>query len=90
MYQNVGTVLVHAIQHQPRVGTGPVLEKIAETASAIRAHQGRLSAMRRAALDAPGAQALVTRAEALWTRKFGLESLVRSDGTEFGWVIFST
>lgn len=90
MYQNVGTVLVHAIQHQHRVGTRPVLEKISETASAINAHQGRLSTMRRAALDASGARALVARAEGLWIRGFGLESLVRPDGTELGWVIFST
>lgn len=90
MYQNVGTVIVHAIQHQSRVGMQPVLDKIAETAAAIKAHQARLSAMRRAALDRSGAQALAARAERLWARKFGLEPLVRADGTEFGWVVSSS
>lgn len=89
MYQNVGNVIVHAIQQQPQVGARPVLDKIAETASAIRAHQARLSAMRRAALDASGARALVALAESLWSRKFGSGLLVRSDGAEFGWVLAS-
>lgn len=89
MYQNVGNVIVHAIQQQPRVGARPVLDKIVETASAIKAHHARLSAMRRAALDASGAQALATLAERLWARRFGLESLVRPDGAEFGWVLVS-
>lgn len=89
MYQNVGTVIVHAIQHQRLVGLRPVLDKISETALAIRAHQGRLSAMRQAALDASGAQALSVAAERLWARKFELERLVRSDGAEFGWVLAS-
>lgn len=90
MYQNVGNVIVHAIQQQPRVGTGPVLDKVVETASAIKAHQARLSAMCRAALDASAAQALATSAERLWGRKFGLEPLVRSDGVMFGWVLAAT
>jgi ubiquinone/menaquinone biosynthesis C-methylase UbiE len=89
MYQNVGTVIVHAIQHQHLVGSRLVLDKISETATAIRAHQGRLSAMRQAALDASGAQALSATAERLWARKFELERLVRSDGAEFGWVLAS-
>lgn len=89
MYQNVGNVIVHAIQQQPRVGARPVLDKIVETASAIKAHQARLSAMRRAALDASGAQAIAALAERLWASKFGLEPLVRSDGAEFGWVLAS-
>lgn len=90
MYQNVGTVLVHALQHQPSVGAGPVLDKIAETASAIKAHQARLSAMRRAALDQPKAQALAALAERLWSRKFTAEPLIRSDSAEFGWVVCSS
>jgi len=57
MYRNVGGVIVHAIQHQPQLGPAPVLDKIAETASAIKAHHGRLDAMCRAALDAPRARA---------------------------------
>ncbi|HET9819191.1 MAG TPA: class I SAM-dependent methyltransferase [Rhodanobacteraceae bacterium] len=89
MYQNVGTVIVHAIQHQPSAGAGPVLDKIAETAAAIKAHRARLAAMRRAALDAPRARALAALAERLWARRFGLESLVRPDGAEFGWVLAS-
>lgn len=87
MYQNVGNVIVHAIQQQPRVGTGPVLDKVVETASAIRAHQARLSAMCRAALDPSGAQALAASAQRLWGRNFEWEPLVRSDGAKFGWVI---
>ena len=87
MYQNVGNVIVHAIQQQPRVGTGPVLDKIAETASAVKAHQARLSAMCRAALDASGAQTLTASAERLWDRKFRLEPLARPDGALFGWVL---
>lgn len=89
MYNNVGTVVVHAIQHQPQIGAGPVLDKIIETASAIKAHEARLSAMRRAALDAPAAQALATRAEQLWARKFKLDPLLRADGAVFGWVLES-
>ena len=90
MYQNVGTVILHAIQQQPRIGARAVLDKIAETASAIKAHQGRLSAMRRAALDESGARALAALAERLWARKFGFEHLVRADGAEFGWVVSSS
>ncbi|MBS0383660.1 MAG: methyltransferase domain-containing protein [Proteobacteria bacterium] len=89
MYQNVGAVIVHAIEHQPQVGAGPVLDKIIETGSAIRAHQARLSAMRRAALDAAGAQALARSAEQLWSRPFRLAPLIRSDGAKFGWVLAS-
>lgn len=89
MYQNVGTVIVHAIQHQHQVGSGPVLDKITETAAAIKAHRGRLSAMRRAALDESRVQALAATAERLWARKFGFEPLLRGDGTEFGWVLSS-
>ena len=87
MYNNASGVIVHAIQQQPRVGAGPVLAKIDEIASAIKAHQGRLSAMRRAALDESGARALSARAEELWSRRFGLEPLVRPDGAMFGWVL---
>jgi SAM-dependent methyltransferase len=57
MYQNVGNVLVHALSVQAQAGTDAVLAKIAEVASAIRAHEARLSAMRRAALDDKRAQA---------------------------------
>jgi ubiquinone/menaquinone biosynthesis C-methylase UbiE len=89
MYRNVGTVLLHAIQHQHQVGARVVLEKIAETASAIGAHRARLSAMRNAALDESGAQAVAALAERLWTRKFDWESLARSDGSRFGWVVSS-
>ncbi|TAN04775.1 MAG: methyltransferase domain-containing protein [Rhodanobacteraceae bacterium] len=89
MYQNVGTVLVDAIQKQPRAGVRAVLDKINETELAIKAHQARLSAMRRAALDAEGAQALAARAERLWARKFELERLARPDGAQFGWVVVS-
>lgn len=89
MYRNVGSVLVHAIQHQPQVGPGPVLDKISETATAIKAHRARLSAMCRAALDAPSARALTASAERIWEAPFKLEPLLRSDGALFGWVIAS-
>lgn len=87
MYQNVGNVIIDAIQQQPRIGTAPVLDKIRETASAIKAHQTRLSAMCRAALDPSAAHALVASAERLWNRNFELGPLVRSDGALFGWVM---
>lgn len=87
MFRNVGGVIVDAIQKQSLVGTATVIDKIRETATAIRAHEGRLSAMRRAALDAPAAQALADSAEQLWGRKFTLETLVRADGAVFGWVV---
>lgn len=87
MYRNTGSVLVHAIQHQPQIGAGPVLDKIAEMAAAIKAHHGRLDAMCRAALDAPRARALAASAKRLWGRPFTLDRLVRSDGALFGWVI---
>lgn len=90
MYRNVGGVIVHAVQHQPQVGAGPVLDKIGETASAVRAHEARLSAMRNAALDTPRARALVARAEQLWARKFELDTLVRTDGALLGWVVESS
>jgi hypothetical protein len=89
MYRNVGSVLVHAIQHLPQLGPAPVLDKIAETATAIKAHHARLSAMCRAALDTPSAEALTASAERAWGTKFTLEPLVRSDGALFGWVIAS-
>lgn len=89
MYRNVGDVLVHALQHQSRVGTQPVLDKIAETATAIRAHQARLSAMRNAALDEAAAQALAAAAQRHWGRAFESAPLVRDDGAVFGWVIVS-
>ena len=89
MYQNVGAVIVHAMRQQARVGARPVLDKIAETELAIKAHEARLSAMRAAALDAPRAQALAAIATRLWNRKFSLERLVRSDGAEFGWTLES-
>ncbi len=89
MYRNVGSVLVHAIQHQPQVGRGPVLDKIAEMATAINAHGARLSAMCRAALDPPAAEALAVSAERLWETSFRREPLLRSDGALFGWVITS-
>lgn len=89
MYRNVGNVVVHAVQQQPHAGAGPVLDKIAETASAVRAHQARLSAMRRAALDASGAQSLLARAERLWPKEFELNVLARSDGAVLGWVLES-
>lgn len=89
MYRNVGTVIVDAIQHQHQVGAGPVLAKIDETALAVRAHGARLSAMCRAALDAPAARALAASAKQLWGKTFTLEPLIRSDGSLFGWVIAS-
>ena len=89
MYRNVGGVIVHAIQHQPQLGPAPVLDKIAETASAIKAHHGRLDAMCRAALDAPHARALVASARHLWGKPFTPDPLIRSDGALFGWVIAS-
>jgi SAM-dependent methyltransferase len=89
MYQNAGNVIVHAIQQQPRVGPGPVLDKIRETALAIRAHHARLTAMRHAALDEMQAESLATMAERLWERKFELAPLLRSDGATFGWVLAS-
>jgi len=89
MYRNVGSVLVHAIQHQPQIGPGPVLDKIAETTLAIKAHRGRLDAMCHAALDAPRARALVASAKHLWGKPFTLDPLVRSDGALFGWVVES-
>jgi SAM-dependent methyltransferase len=89
MYRNVGSVLVHAIQHLPQLGPAPVLDKIAETATAIKAHHARLSAMCRAALDTPSAEALTASAQRAWGTKFTLEPLVRSDGALFGWVIAS-
>lgn len=89
MYRNVGGVIVDAIQHQPQIGSGPVLDKIAETASAVQAHAARLSAMCQAALDAPAARALVASAKRLWDKAFTLEPLVRADGSLFGWVIAS-
>lgn len=87
MYRNAGSVIVHAIQHQPQLGSAPVLDKIAETAGAIKAHHDRLDAMCRAALDAPGARALVASAKHLWGKPFTLDPLIRSDGASFGWVI---
>lgn len=87
MYRNVGSVLVHAIQHQTEIGAAPVLDKIAETTAAIKAHHGRLDAMCRAALDAPRARALAASAKRLWGKPFTLDPLVRSDGALFGWVI---
>ena len=90
MYRNVGSVLVHAIQHLPQLGPAPVLDKIAETATAIKAHHARLSAMCRAALDTPSAEALTASAERVWGTGFTLEPLVRSDGALFGWIIAST
>jgi SAM-dependent methyltransferase len=89
MYRNVGSVLVHAIQHQPQLGPAPVLDKIAETATAIRAHHARLSAMCRAALDTSSAGALTASAERIWGTGFTREALVRSDGALFGWIIAS-
>jgi len=89
MYRNVGSVLVHAIQHQPQIGPGPVLDKIAETTLAIKAHRGRLDAMCHAALDAARARALVASATHLWGKPFTLDPLVRSDGALFGWVVES-
>lgn len=89
MYRNVGSVLVHAIQHQPQLGPAPVLDKIAETATAIRAHHARLSAMCRAALDISSAEALTASAERIWGTGFTREALVRSDGALFGWIIAS-
>lgn len=89
MYRNVGSVIVHAIQQLPRVGSEPVLAKIAETRAAIAAHEARLSAMRRAALDEPRAQAIANEASRLWSRPFRLEALVRDDGALFGWVLAS-
>jgi SAM-dependent methyltransferase len=90
MYRNTGSVVVHAIRHLPRLGPGPVLDKIAEMATAIQAHRARLSAMCRAALDAPSAEALTTSAERVWEVPFKLEPLMRSDGAMFGWVIASS
>lgn len=89
MYRNVASVLVHAIQHQPQVGPAAVLDKIAETATAIKAHHARLSAMCRAALDPASATALTASAERSWEAPFKLEPLVRADGALFGWVIAS-
>ena len=89
MYRNTGSVLVHAIRREPEIGAGPVLDKIAEMATAIKAHHGRLDAMRRAALDAPRARALAASAKRLWGKPFTLDRLVRSDGALFGWVIES-
>lgn len=89
MYRNVGNVIVNAVQQQAHVGVDPVLDKIAETAAAVSAHAARLSAMRKAALDAPAAQALVTRAEQLWAQKFDLNPLARPDGALLGWVVES-
>lgn len=89
MYRNVGSVLVHAIQHQPQVGPTMVLDKIAETATAIKAHHARLSAMCRAALDTPSAEALTASASRIWDTGFTLNPLVRSDGALFGWIIAS-
>lgn len=89
MYRNVGGVIAHAIQHQPQLGPAPVLDKIVEMASAIKAHHGRLDAMCRAALDAPRARALVASAKQLWNKPFTLDPLIRSDGALFGWVIAS-
>lgn len=90
MYRNVGTVLVHALQHLHDVGAAVVLDKIAETEAAIRSHQARLAAMSRAALDEPAARALCARAESLWNRVFDLQTLQRGDGAVFGWVLAST
>lgn len=87
MYQNVGGVIVDAIQKLPLVGTTTVIDKIRETATAIKAHEGRLSAMRCAALDAPAVQALVESLESLWGRTFTAEALVREDDAVFGWVL---
>ncbi len=89
MYHNARDIVVYAIQQQARVGAGPVLAKIDEIASAIRAHQTRLSAMRRAALDESRARTITTLAGQLWSMRFGLQPLVRSDGAMFGWVLAS-
>lgn len=89
MYRNVGTVLVHAMQHLHVVGAGTVLEKIRETVNGIRAHEARLSAMSHAALDAPAAQALAAHAARLWSKPFQCDALVREDGVVFGWVLAS-
>lgn len=89
MYRNVGNVIVDAVQHQPQVGAGPVLDKIVETSSAIHAHAGRLSAMCKAALDVQAAQALTATAERLWSQALTLDPLIRPDGAMFGWVIAS-
>lgn len=89
MYRNVGMVLVHAIEHLHQVGSSVVLDKIRETASAIRSHEARLSAMSRAALDTEAAQSLAVLAERLWGKHFTLDALVRSDGAVFGWVLAS-
>lgn len=90
MYRNVGSVIVHAIQHESQLGPAPVLDKIAETALAIRAHHDRLHAMCCAALDPPSARALVASAKRLWGKPFTLNPLIRSDNALFGWVIATT
>ena len=89
MYHNVSNVIVHAIQQLPHVGTGPVLDKIFEMEAGVNAHEARVSAMCRSALEASGARALVASAERLWGQKFELEPLTRSDGAMFGWIIAS-
>ena len=89
MYRNTDGVLVHALQQQARVGTEPVLAKIAEMALAIKAHEARLTAMRHAALDDEAARALCSRAEQMWGRTFQREPLTRADGAILGWVVAS-
>jgi hypothetical protein len=90
MYRNVAAVLAHAIQHLHDVGAATVLDKIRETAMAIRSHEARLSSMCRAAVDAAGAQALLALAQQLWGKPFSVDALTRSDGAVFGWVLAST
>lgn len=87
MYHNICNVLTHALSQQHRVGTKPVLDKIAEAVATLDAHAFRLEAMSKAALDERQTQGLVNLAASVWGHPFRYAPLAKSDGAHLGWLV---
>jgi len=90
MFRDVADVIVHALHAQRRSGTEAVLHKIDEAAETVDAHEGRLSAMYRAALDEAGAIRLAERVSELWRRPAQTGRVQKPDGGLLGWSIETT
>ena len=80
MFRNSGAVLLDTFQRRGHFDLAQRLAKVAEVEGEIGAHRARLQALVDAALDAAGAQALVTRLAALGAGASASQPLANAAG----------
>lgn len=89
MYRDTCNVIAQALSLQVRIGSSPVLNKIAEVEASVKAHAARLAAMLHAARDQAQAQDIAAHAQALWGKPFQCTRVLNAQNALIGWAVAS-